>query len=179
MKKTKVINIISAPSFGKSVCAGLLFSELKIKHFSVEYVQEYVKHLIWKGDLETIKNQYYVSSKQYELLKNVNGKVDFIVTDGSLLHGLYYNKTYTDNVCDISKTNDKILEYISNFDNIFILLEKGDYPFEQCGRIHTFEESLNINKDLKNLLNELNFKYLEIISDKNNIPKMLDYILNY
>ena len=179
MKKTKVINIISAPSFGKSVCAGLIFSELKIKHYNTEYVQEYVKHLIWKGDLETVKNQYFVSTKQYELLNNVNGKVDYIVTDGSLLHGLYYNKTYKDNVSNIFKTNDKILEYISHFDNIFIFLHKGDYPFEQSGRIHSYEESLEINKDLKNLLDNLGFSYLEVISDKSNIEQMINYVLSF
>ena len=177
MKRTKVINLISGPGVGKSVCAGLIFSELKIRNYSAEYAQEYVKQLIWKGDFETIKNQYYVSSKQYELLKNINGKVDYIVTDGSLIHGLYYNRTFKDNVSDIERTEVRIKELISEFENVYIFLERGLYPFEEVGRIHTYEESLKINKELEELLIDMKIKYLKITSSKMNIDKMIEYII--
>jgi len=176
MKKTIVINLIGAPSYGKSVTAGLIFAELKMQGYSAEYVQEYVKHLVWKGDLDTIKNQYYVSTEQYKLLKCVDGKVDYIVTDGSLLLGMYYNRTYVDNVCNVQKTHEKIKGYLEEFENVYILLEKGDYPFEKEGRIHSYEESLQIQAGLKNLLKELNLKYLTIKSDRNSIPSILKYI---
>lgn len=179
MKRTKVVNLIGAPSSGKSLCAGLIFAELKIKNYTTEYVQEYVKHLVWKGDLETVKNQYYVSSQQYKLLKNINGKVDYIVTDGSLIHGLYYNKTYKDNVSNIEKTEEKIIEYLSEFDNIFIFLERNEkFRYETEGRIHSFEESIKIESDLKKLLDSLNLEYLCIKSDKENVKNMINYIIN-
>ena len=179
MKRTKVVNLIGAPSSGKSLCAGLIFAELKIKNYTTEYVQEYVKHLVWKGDLETVKKQYYVSSQQYKLLKNINGKVDYIVTDGSLIHGLYYNKTYKDNVSNIEKTEEKIIEYLSEFDNIFIFLERNEkFRYETEGRIHSFEESIKIESDLKKLLDSLNLEYLCIKSDKENVKNMINYIIN-
>lgn len=177
-KKTCVINLIGGPSVGKSVCAGLIFAELKIQRWTTEYVQEYVKHLVWGGDLETIKNQYFVSTQQYKLLKNVDGKVDFIVTDGSLIHGLYYNRMFKDNVSNVEKTDAKIREYINHFTNIFIFLEKGDFPFETEGRLHSYEESVQINKDLQKLLDDMNVPYLRVKSDKSNIPMMLHYILD-
>lgn len=176
MKRTIVINLIGAPSYGKSVTAGLIFAELKIKGYSAEYVQEYVKHLVWKGDLDTIKNQYYVSTEQYKLLKCVDGKVDYIVTDGSLVLGMYYNRTYKDNICDVEKTDKKIREYLGNFNNIYILLEKGDYPFEKEGRIHSYEEALQIQEGLRELLEELNVDYLRVTSDKVNTSHMIQYI---
>ena len=175
--KTKVINLISSPSGGKSVCAGLIFAELKIRGFVTEYAQEYIKNLIWRGELEAIKNQYWVTYQQYLLLRGINNKVQYIVTDGSLIHGLYYNKTYHDNVSNIEKTDTKIREWISEFDNIYIFLERGDYKFEQEGRIHTYEQSLEIQKDLKNLLDEMGLEYLTIKSDRNNIDKIVEYIL--
>lgn len=40
----------------------------------------------WKELLD----QYRVSREQYERLLALNGKVDYIVTDGPLAHGVYY-----------------------------------------------------------------------------------------
>jgi len=176
MRKTKVVNLIGAPSVGKSVFAGLIFAELKIKNYITEYIQEYAKHLVWMEDYETIKNQYYVTTQQYKILKSVNNKVDIIVTDGALFHGLYYNRTYYDNVSNIEKTEVKIKEYMNEFDNIYIFLERGEFRYENEGRLHTYEESVKINKEMKELLKELDIEYLEIKSDKTNIKDMLEYI---
>ncbi len=176
--KTKVINLIASPSSGKSVCAGLIFAELKIRGYVTEYAQEYIKNLIWRGEIEAIKNQYWVTYQQYLLLRGINNKVQYIVTDGSLIHGLYYNRTYHDNVSNVEKTEKKILEWVSEFDNIYIFLERGDYKFEQEGRIHTYEQSLQIQTELKNLLDELGIKYLTIKSERTNIDTMVDYILS-
>lgn len=176
--KTKIINLISSPGVGKSVCAGLIFAELKIRGYITEYAQEYVKNLIWKDELELIKNQYLISYQQYLLFKGMNKKVEYIVTDGSLIHGLYYNRHYKDNVSDIKKTEKKILEWISEFDNIYIFLERGDYKYEENGRIHSFQESLKIQEELKILLDDLSIKRLCIKSDKNNISQMIEYIIN-
>jgi nicotinamide riboside kinase len=177
MKKTKVVNLIGAPSVGKSVFAGLIFAELKMKNYVTEYIQEYAKHLVWMEDYETIKNQYYISAQQYKILKSVNTKVDIIVTDGALLHGIYYNRTYKDNVSNIEKTEEKIKEYINEFENIYIFLERGEFKYEKEGRLHTYEESIKISKEIKELLKELNIVYLEVKSDKSNLSEMIDYII--
>ena len=58
----------------------------------VEYVQEYAKNLVWTKDFDTLNNQYYVTSQQDKLFSQMNGHVDFIVTDGTILHGLYYKQ---------------------------------------------------------------------------------------
>lgn len=173
---TTVVNLIGPPGVGKSVCAGLIFAELKMRRHTAEYVQEYAKHLVWKNDLDTINNQYYVSSKQYELLNHVNGKVRYIVTDGSLVHGLIYNELNEGNVCDREKTRAYIVRRLLEFRNVFIFLQRGDYPFEQEGRIHTYEESVDIGRRLKQLLDALGVDYLTITSAKENVPPMMDFI---
>lgn len=175
---TIVINLIGGPGVGKSLIAGLLFSELKILNYSVEYIQEYVKFLIWSNHIDKIHNQYQVVQKQYQLLKNIDGQVNFIVTDGSLLHNLYYNKADNENVSNIEKTELFAKKCLGEFNNIFILLDRGNYKFEQVGRIHTEEESIKIDKELKKILDELNIEYITITSDKNNISKMIDYIIS-
>lgn len=174
---TIVINLIAAPGVGKSVFAALLFAELKIKGYTVEYVPEYVKSLVWKGDLETIHNQFYVSSKQYQLLKAVKDKVDFIVTDGSLFLGLYYNLHWKENVSDVQKTDLKIKEYLKEFDNRYIFLKRGDFKYEQAGRIHSEEESWTIQNELEDLLKRESINYTEYMSNKANLDLMIKEII--
>lgn len=174
---TIVINLIGSPGVGKSVFAALLFAELKIKGYTVEYVPEYVKSLVWKGDLETIHNQYYVSTRQYQLLKAVKDKVDYIVTDGSLFLGLYYNRHWKENVSDVQKTDLKIKGYLSEFDNRYIFLRRGDFKYEQAGRIHSDEDSWIIQNDLEDLLKKEGIKYTEYISNKANLDLMIKEIV--
>jgi hypothetical protein len=174
---TIVINLIGSPGVGKSVIAAYLFAELKMKGYTVEYVPEYVKSLVWKGDLETIKNQYYVSSQQYNLLKAVDGKVDYIVTDGSLFLGLYYNRHWKDNVSDIEKTELRIKDYLSQFDNRYIFLKRGDFKYEKEGRIHSESESWKIQDDLEFLLKIESIDYHMYTSSKKNVDSILQNLL--
>lgn len=178
--KTKVINLVGAPSAGKSVMAALLFAELKMRHYSAEYVQEYAKTLIWQNRLEELDNQYTVSMEQYKMIKGVNNKVEFICLDSPLLIGLYYNRNYRLNVSDVKKTESMILSKMKEFDNIYIFLEKNEnYPYETAGRIHSEEESKVISLDFIELMKELGIKYKSFVSDKSNINAMLEYIYTF
>lgn len=170
---------MGSPGSGKTTMAALIFADLKMRGHLSELVQEYVKHLVWKGDIETIMNQYFVSKKQYELFKNVNGKVDFIVTDGSLIHGLYYNQSHAGNVSNVEKTDKKIKEYINEFENVFVFLERGSWQYEKEGRIHTEEQSVVISNELKKLLNDLNVPYKCFASNKDSLSSIIDYVLGF
>ena len=177
--KHVLINFVGAPSAGKSMMAALTFVKLKSKHNSSEYVQEFAKQLVWAERYEDLKNQWYVSKKQYEMLRAVYGKVDYLVTDSPLLLGLHYNRYESNNICDIKKTEEMILSKMLEFNNIYIFLKKNKgNPYEKTGRIHTEEQSVEIEKNLKMMLDEFNLKYLEIESDLNNIDKIMEYIYN-
>lgn len=178
--KTKVVNFVASPSSGKSLMAALIFSELKMKHYKAEYVQEYAKTLIWQDRLHELANQYNVSYEQYKLIKSVNGKVQYICLDSPLLLGLYYNRHHTDNVCDVTKTEQMILSKMQEFDNIYIFLDRNEeYPYENEGRIHNEEQSKIIAQELLQLLDELGIKYKRIRSDRKNVQEIIDYIFNY
>lgn len=172
-----LINFVGSPSVGKSVISSLTFVHLKIDHNSSELVQEYAKLLCWQEKFEDLSNQWYVSKKQYEMLKAVYGKVDYLVTDSPLLLGLHYNRYHPENVCDVKKTEEMILSKMSEFNNIYIFLKRNpNIPYENIGRIHNEEQSIEIEKNLKNMLDEFNLKYLEITSDILNIDKIMEYI---
>ena len=174
--RSKVINFIGAPSVGKSLMTALTFAELKCMHKSAELVQEYAKQLVWQERFEELNNQWFVSNSQYKMLKALQGRVEWILTDSPLLLGLFYNTFHKDNVCNIQKTEKMILSRMSEFDNVYIFLERGDFPYEQTGRIHTRLESDEIQCQLKELMDKLGIKYLQVKSDKGSIPEIVRYI---
>ncbi len=176
---TIIINFIGAPSSGKSLMSALLFAEMKLNHNIIEYVQEYIKHLVWNQDFDKINDQLHISTEQYKLFKNINGKVDYIVTDGSLIHCLFYNKYNKGNTSNTEYTEHKTKEYINEFKNIFIFLKRGDFPYETEGRIHTVEESTFIENELENLLKSLNLEYITLTSSKESVISAIKYINSF
>jgi hypothetical protein len=180
--KKYVINFISGPSVGKSVMSAMTFVELKVLKFRTEYIQEYAKSLVWLKKFDLLNNQYYVSTEQYNIISSLYSvpELDFLVLDGSLLLGLYYNETYPDNVSNIDKTRKMILEKNSEFNHIYIYLERDpNIPFEVEGRVHSEAESLQIDKDLHNLLVEHKVPFKSFLAHKACLANIIKYILEF
>lgn len=175
-RKTKVINFISGPGAGKTTLSALLFAKLKIEGFVCEYVQEYAKTLVWMEDFDTLNNQYLVSKKQFDLLKQIDGKVDYIITDGPLIHGVYYNKYNKDNICNVEKTEEFILRNFAQFDNINIVLKRSERAYEQQGRIQTEEESRDIDCILRHIMRVNKIDFIEFDADESAIDSILEFI---
>ena len=175
-KNTYIINVIGAPGVGKSIIAALLFVKLKLLGYVVEYVQEYAKNLVWTKDFKTLKNQYHVSEQQYTLFSQMVGEVDFIVTDGPLLHGLYYNRYEKYNVSDINKTETFILKSHHEFNNVNIFLNRGEYPYEQQGRMQNEKEARQIDIILKHILDKEKIPYKEFVSDVEDVDGMIKHV---
>jgi len=176
--KTKLINIIGGPGIGKTLTAADIFVNLKKQNIVIEYVQEYAKHLVWRQDFDKLNNQYYVSTKQFELFNNISDKLDYIITDGPLIHGLYYNKFNIENNSDIIKTEIKILELMNKFNNINILLERNDkYNYEQNGRLQTLNQSKIIDFEIEQILQKHDMIYKKFKYEQFN--DILLYIKQY
>lgn len=178
-KKTYLINFISGPGSGKTTMCALIFANLKMKGFVAEYIQEYAKTLVWTKNFETLNNQYHVTQTQYNLLKMINGQVDFILTDGPLLHALYYNKYNEDNTSNVEKTEKLIINSYNQFNNINIFLDRGDFKYEQQGRIQTENESREIDTILKNLFEPYNIPYEIFKSTPENVEPIVNYIIDF
>ena len=182
MKKTYIINLIGGPGVGKSILSALIFAKLKLhkNKYLVEYVQEYAKYLVWTKQFDILNNQYYVTQYQYKLLKQMNECVDFIVTDGPLIQGMYYNMHNKDNISNVEKTEKYMIECHNEFNNINIFLNRGDYEYETQGRLQTEEESIEIDVILKHLLKQQKIEYTIFDADATdeNINKIIDFIEN-
>lgn len=171
-----IINFVGGPGSGKTALCSLLFAELKMRGLRAEYVPEIAKNLVWTKQFDLLNNQHYVTMRQYELLEAINGKVDFILTDGPLLHGIYYNRHNKDNYCDITKVEKMILSKISSFENIFLHVSKGVFPYEHAGRLETEEESRSIGLELLKIMDTLKLPYKKIVSGREAIKDILDYV---
>jgi hypothetical protein len=177
--RTKVINFVGGSGVGKSLMSALTFAELKLRHLKAEYVQEYAKTLVWSKRFDELDNQYQVSTEQYRMIKAVDGAVDYIVADSGIIIGLLYNRIHPTNVCNVEKTEKMLLKRMEEMDNIYIYLERNEeFPYEKEGRMQNEEESKNIDILFKNLLDELKLPYLSVISSKESISKIMDYVLD-
>ena len=182
MVKTYVINIIGAPGVGKTTISALLFARLKLRGYICEYVQEYAKKLVWMKDYDSLNNQYHVTKKQYELLQQISGHVNFIVTDGPLIHGIYYNKYNKDNISNIEKTEKYILDSFNKFNNINIVLDRVNRvnrKYETEGRIQTEDEAKDIDIILKHLLKINSIKYVNYPAEESSLNDIIEFIVKF
>lgn len=176
-RQTYVINIIGGPGIGKTTISALLFANLKIKGYICEYVQEFAKKLVWLKDYDTLNNQFFVSREQYTLLKQIDGHVDFLITDGPLIHGIYYNKYNKDNNSNVDKVEKFIINSIDKFKNINIVLDRVDRDYEKEGRIQTEEEAKDIDVILKHILRTNNYSFSSFPAEPDEIENIVSEII--
>ena len=176
---TIVINFVSGCGAGKSLMTALTFAELKMMHLNAELVQEYAKQLVWENRLDELDNQFHVTKTQYKMIKALQDNVDYIVCDSPLVVGLFYNFYNKNNVSNVYKTKDMILNKMKEFHNVYIFLERNsEFPFTKIGRLQDEIEAKEIDKQMKELLHEYKLDYLSIISSKDSITQIIDYIFN-
>jgi len=173
---TIVINMLSGPGSGKSVMAAELFVKMKKLGYSVEYLQEYPKQLVWQKKFDQLNNQYYVSLKYYESIFSMIGHVDYIILDSSLINGVWYNENNVNNVSNVVKTRKMILEKYKEFKNINFFIIRGDYEYQSEGRIESKETAEQIDHEILQILQLENISYVSI--HNNNSNDMLNIIQN-
>lgn len=161
---TTIINIYGGPGIGKSATAAYLYYLFKKYNQNVELVQEYVKEWAWENRKIKPFDQIYFFGKQVRKESMLFGKVDYVITDSPALLGLCYVKR----CCDPEISNGlietaKAFYKVSprhNVKHIHVLLKRsGD--FNSNGRFHSEKESLKIDSEIKDLLNEFKFEYIE------------------
>lgn len=146
---TVVVNLFGGPGAGKTTCAWEIASELKKRNLVVEYVPEYAKELVWDGQIEllngTFENQSAVFKEQKRRIDRLIGKVDAIITDSPLLLLAAYIKE------DKERFEIMAVAEHKKYNNFCLFINRGKV-FEQEGRIHNLEQSEELDKYIKNIL---------------------------
>ena len=156
---TKIINLYGAPWSGKSTIASGLFFHMKMAGLNVELATEYAKSKLFEENTYVFKDQLYCFSKQHKKLREMNGKVDYIITDSPLLMSLIYNSS------EPELFNELVLQYYNMYDNINFLL-KRNHSYHTEGRLQTEQESDHVGEELENYLKKYNIEYKTLPSNE-------------
>ncbi len=123
---TKIINVLGGPGCNKGLAVSGIMFHLKLLGKKVEHIPSMGRTYMWLNRQDKLRNQYDIAEEQYRLFKALDGKVEYIVTEGSLVQCDYYNVTEKNNIADRVKVSEKILEWNKSFDNIYLWLHRND-----------------------------------------------------
>lgn len=157
-KDTFIISFVGASGVGKSTAALGTTYNLKLKGKSVEYVDEFAKHLVYTDLLEKyIPNQAYIIAEQYKVIYDLLGKVDYVISDAGL------------EISALHSEGEKVIEdlawYLTGKINQYTILIERDQEkvkYEQEGRIEDEEESRIFGERLEAYLKEKGCRYVKV-----------------
>jgi len=134
---TKVINLFGAPGSGKSTLAFGLMYHLKMKGRTCELAHEYIKEKLYEGSPYPFHDQLFTYAQQNKKLNQLNGKVDYIVTDSPSVQCVAYNEKEP-------RIFDRMaLDYFNQYDNLNFFLERT-HKYQASGRHQTEEQAARV-----------------------------------
>lgn len=170
-----VINFFGGPSCGKSTIAAYVFSQLKIKNYSCEYVNEYAKDCVYEGRNTVLLNdQLYVLAKQNHKLKmlQLGKQIDFAIVDSPLLLSNVYGKI---NNSVPNSFYNLTLDYFKSYNNINFFVQRK-HNFQDKNRIHNEQQSIKIDDYIKDYLVENNILFEDLNTSKDVISQLKESI---
>ena len=113
---------------------------------------EFAKDKVWEESFKTMDDQIYIFGKQFHKIWRLKDKVDVIITDSPLPISIVYDK-------ENSKAfHELIMEQFNKFNNFNFLIERGT-DYQEDGRVQTEEEAKEVDKVVKNVLDENKIDY--------------------
>lgn len=157
-ERTIVVNFCGGPGVGKSTLSAGVFYHLKTMGFRCELAQEWIKGTIWE-DRPAIKgNQIYIFAKQLKKVRDLLGKVQFIITDSPLFLSCVYmnepNKPFHDLVLKEYKAMDNIVIYVNR-----------EKPYDPVGRFQNLKEAKEIDRVVLDFLRKEHIYYHTVDSN--------------
>ena len=169
-KDTLIINLIGGPCSGKSTVSAELFARLKKMGIHCELVSEYIKDRIYEENKTIPNNQIAIFGMEHYNISNKLGKVDVIVHDGSFINNILYKKG------DNPEFDKLIISEYHKFWNLDFFIKRGNIEFEDYGRIHNYEQSLELDNKIKDLYTKADAKFIEVES-RDAVDKIIPVVL--
>ena len=159
MYDTKVINYFGGPCISKSTSALRTTAELKENRISSELVTEFAKDKVWCKDFFALECQPFITGTQLYKQWVLHGQVKYVVTDSPLLLGIVYQGFGC-----TPEWEQSVVQQFKMFDNINILLKRNNdvHPYEQEGRVQSYEEALEKDEQIKQLLLRYDVPFTEV-----------------
>ena len=174
MKDTLIVNLYGGPGTGKSSGAAYIFSKLKMAGVDAEYVTEFAKDKVWEGSQEAFKCQFYITGKQAFRVSRCFGKLDVIVTDSPIRLGKIYADMIGRKQLGLACVEEAD-RYRGNTIEIFLERVK---PYNPNGRNQTEEESKEIDKTIRKMLDDQGVPYAVMRGEQSGYDQVFDHIMD-
>lgn len=174
---TKVVNIIGGPGCGKSLFSAAIMLHLHQHGKTVEQVPDHARALVLRQAFDALRNQYQVALTQFRMLELLHGRVQYLLNENALPQMLYYNACYADNVCEVARTHAQILRWHALHDTINVLVERGDRPYVQAGRLQDAEGARAVDRELRMLLDREHIAHTIVRADLDAIRVFADSLM--
>ena len=176
MKLKKIINLFGGPGVGKSTIASGLFYKMKTLGYSVEFVPEYAKELVYEDRMNVLLNdQLYIFAKQHRKIYRLINNVEYIITDSPLYLSLSYSKQM-ENIFNLELFSNFVYDVIKKYPNFNIFLNRNNkIKYDENGRYQDMENAKKIDNIIYKGLNETE-DFIEITVDDKTISKILKLI---
>lgn len=167
-----VCNLFGGPGAGKSTSAAALYAEMKMQGYSVEYVNEYAKQMVYedKGHwlVKAADFQVMLTAQQLHRMWILREHVDYVIMDSPLiLPVLYVDPDWT---C-YNEFTTFIIKLFKSYNNINFFLNRPA-RFESGGRVHNEEEAKAVDDRIKTLMSDIGEPMLTIDADREAAVKM-------
>lgn len=157
-----VVNLFGEPGVGKSVTAAGLFYDLSVNNYRAEIVSEVVKGYAWETQYDKDGNQIvhpifsqqiFILGKQNRWLQRLLDKREIAIMECPLIMtSIYAPENY------LPSFESLVIEQMDRYDNYNIVLERN-HKFDNQGRIHNEEQSLEIRQKMLDFLDKHHIKY--------------------
>jgi len=167
MSNTVIINIAGGPGVGKTTVASQLFSILKQKGYEVENIPEFAKELVYEGRTNAFNDRFYMHAMQNHRLFQLDGKVDFIITDSPLFLTSVYYHFYLENKFSSSYTamlDNAVLETQLFYNNRFYYLSRST-DYQSNGRRELLNEAEIIDERIEEYMKKNHIPYTTVSLD--------------
>ena len=171
MSNTIFINLVGGPGCGKTTTAVGLFHELKKSGMAVEFLREPIQRHIYQEDRLMMSKQIPLFGEDILQIYSLDGKVDVVVRDTSLLNNIVYDDE------DNPLFHALVIQEHKKLNNIDFFIDRGDIPFQSYGRIHDYEQSLELDNKIKDVYRFANVPLFEVPAETA-VEDILEYIRN-
>lgn len=179
-----LVNMFGAPSSGKSTIAANVFARLKTDGIPAEFISERAREVIAKFKFKKIKTmsdemQLEILEAQYHAETYFKHSTDYpVIADSSTLLTLAYGtesffQRYGDRVQQL------VNNIVSEMDVVFYLPLR-DSVQDDPNRIHNYEQCLEVDSKIRNILNTYlkDQPHIKIVELTGGIQEMTDKVLS-
>jgi len=168
VSRPKIVMFYGGPSAGKSTTAAGIYHWLKKRRVDAAIVTETAKEMVWQEQWQRIGFQSVVTGLQVDRIVSCS-KARVIITDTSpFLAGIYAPA--------LRDEWDRIISHeMSSFDCMHVWVDRGDRAYSTEGRMQTYEESLEKDREILDMLHRLGLPYVTTTGDKDPVLRETIY----